>query len=294
MSEARALRAAGGQSSHSPFISVITATLNAAALLHFTIDSLRAQTFLDFEWIVVDGASTDATVNLLRGCDDVVTVLISEPDAGIYDAWNKACGQACGEWLLFLGAGDELASADTLEMCAAHLRVVGPSMTLVYGRQVLLSPQTRSVIGVFGAPWEAIRGKWEIGRPALPPHGATFHRKALFVDASPFDLRFPIAADSHFLLRNIRQCPPAFMPRDVTRSPLGGVSLRLDTARKVGREIAAINRDLGLRPPFWHRLGDILRLVVISVVSVLRPSVAHGIADLARRIIGKSARWTPP
>jgi len=273
-------------------ITVVTATFNAADQLPYTLASMRQQSFRDVEWLVVDGGSADGTVELLRENADLVNWWISEPDRGIYDAWNKACSHARGEWLLFLGAGDELAGADTLEMCAAHLRVVGTSMTLVYGRQVLLSPQTRSVIEVFGAPWEAIRRKWEIGRPALPPHGATFHRKALFVDAPPFDLRFPIAADSHFLLRHIRQCPPAFIPLDVTRSPLGGVSLRLDTARKVGREIAAINRDLGLRPPFWHRLGDILRLVVISVISALRPSVAHGIADLARRAVGKPARWT--
>lgn len=87
--------------------------------------------------------------------------------------------------------------------------------------------------------------KWEIGRPALPPHGATFHRRNLFDEPDPFDLRFAIAADSHFLLRQIRNHPPHFMPVTVTRSPLGGVSFRLDTARLVATEIATINRDLG-------------------------------------------------
>jgi len=277
---------------NAPLISILTATFNAAEQLPYTLRSLREQTCADFEWLVVDGGSADGTVELLRDNEDLLSYWISEPDRGIYDAWNKACRHAKGEWLIFLGAGDELASADTLEICAAHLRTVAASTCLLYGRQILLSPDTRSVIEVFGVPWETISHKWEIGRPALPPHGATFHRKALFADAHPFDLRFPIAADSHFLLRHIRHSPPIFIPLDITRAPLGGVSLRLDTAHRIGCEIAAINRDLGLQAPLGHRLIDTLRLAVIAVIGILPISVAHAVADLARRALGKSARWS--
>ncbi|MEF8708979.1 MAG: glycosyltransferase family 2 protein [Candidatus Accumulibacter propinquus] len=275
-----------------PLISIITSTLNAAAMLPHTIESLRAQTCRDFEWIVVDGASTDATVDLLRDCLDVVAILISEPDTGIYDAWNKACRRARGEWLIFMGAGDELTDANTLAICSGHLRCAPASTSFVYGRLELISPQARSVIDVFGSPWQEICNKWEIGRPALPPHGATFHRRNLFDEPDPFDLRFAIAADSHFLLRQIRNHPPHFMPVTVTRSPLGGVSFRLDTARLVATEIATINRDLGVVPPLAHRMFDALRLSVISTFNQLPLRVAHRMADLARRMTGKPRRWT--
>lgn len=278
--------------SHAPLISVITSTLNAAALLPFTIASLRAQTFRDFEWVVVDGASKDATVDLLHNGKDVVTVLISEPDSGIYDAWNKACTQARGEWLIFLGAGDELASAATLGNCAKLLRETPRFTSFVYGRVELVSPDSRSPLEVFGAPWQEICRRWEIGRPALPPHGGIFHRRSLFGESTPFDLRFPIAADSHFLLRHIRTGSPTFMPETVTRTPRDGVSLRLDTALQVGREIAAINRDLGLVPPLRHKLLDIIRLIVIAAFSHLSPATAHRLADLTRSLARKPPRWT--
>ena len=91
-----------------PTISVITVTFSAAKLLPGLIDSLRAQTDRDFEWIVVDGASTDRTVELIKSAGDVVTNWISEPDFGIYHALNKALQMAAGEYYLVMGADDRL------------------------------------------------------------------------------------------------------------------------------------------------------------------------------------------
>jgi len=276
----------------SPRVSILTATFNAAAQLPYTIRSIRQQTSREFEWIVVDGNSTDGTQALLRDNEDVITRWISEPDRGIYDAWNKACALARGEWLLFLGAGDELENPQTLVDCLDGLEAVSTDTTLVYGRQTLLSAVQRIAIETSGVPWANMQNKWEIGRLALPPHGATFHHKSLFADSQTFDLRFPIAADSHFLLRAIRHQAPVFMPLDVTRAPIGGVSFRLDTARQVGREIAAINRDLGLTPPLAARFHEGLRLAVISLINLLPHKTAHHLADLIRRISGKPARWS--
>ncbi len=275
-----------------PAISVITATFNAAMHLPYTIRSLREQTARDFEWIVVDGNSTDGTQALLQENQDVATRWVSEPDSGIYDAWNKACKIARGEWILFLGAGDVLAAPDTLAKCIEKLESASPDTVLVYGRQTLLSPSGRIPIETMGVPWVELRGRWDIGRPALPPHGAAFQRRCLFAGERPFDLRFPIASDSHFLLRAVQLREPAFMPLEVTRSPIGGISFRLDTARKIGREICAMNRDLGLRPPLAVRLHELLRLSVIAVLVWLPVRTAHRLADLIRLFSGKSPRWT--
>jgi glycosyltransferase involved in cell wall biosynthesis len=91
-----------------PTISVVTVTFNAAKLLPGLIDSLRAQIDRAFEWIVVDGASTDGTVELITLADDVVSRWISEPDFGIYHALNKALKMATGEYYLVMGADDRL------------------------------------------------------------------------------------------------------------------------------------------------------------------------------------------
>jgi len=91
-----------------PTISVITVTFNTAKLLPGLIESLRAQTDRDFEWIVVDGASTDETIHLIKSAGDVVTNWISEPDFGIYHALNKAVRMATGQYYLVMGADDRL------------------------------------------------------------------------------------------------------------------------------------------------------------------------------------------
>ncbi len=82
----------------SPTISVITATYNASKTFSGLIDSLRNQTDQAFEWIVMDGASTDGTVEQIKAANDVVTRFVSEPDFGIYHALNKALGLATGEY----------------------------------------------------------------------------------------------------------------------------------------------------------------------------------------------------
>ncbi len=103
-----------------PTISVITATRNARTLLAGAIDSVRAQPTDLCEFVVVDGASTDGTVELLRDSADAVDRWLSEPDAGIYDALNKGVRLARGRWICFLGADDRLEPC--LGEVADHLR----------------------------------------------------------------------------------------------------------------------------------------------------------------------------
>src|SRR5687768_14360298 len=89
-----------------PTFSIITATYNAAKVLDRTIASLGKQTFRDFEWLVIDGASRDDTLAKLRAAGDVVSHCISERDEGIADAWNKGLALAKGKNVLILNAGD--------------------------------------------------------------------------------------------------------------------------------------------------------------------------------------------
>lgn len=101
-----------------PGISIVTATFNAAALLPGLIESLSAQTDRNFEWIVIDGKSTDTTRQIIESAGSIVSTWISEPDFGIYDALNKAIRIASSEYYLVLGADDRL-----LPDAIAHYRL---------------------------------------------------------------------------------------------------------------------------------------------------------------------------
>lgn len=101
-----------------PLFSIITVTRNAEKTLPYTLDSVKGQTCKLFEYIVVDGASTDSTVNLATQSGIKDMKIISEPDRGLYDAMNKGLGMATGDYLIFLNAGDSFHSPDTLQILA--------------------------------------------------------------------------------------------------------------------------------------------------------------------------------
>lgn len=276
----------------SPPLSIITATLDAAEQFSHTLRSVAAQTGARFEWIVADGGSKDGTVGLLRSHPQLITRWLSEPDAGIYDAWNKACARARGEWLLFLGAGDELVAPDTLASFLPYLALAYPAHDLVYGRMWYISPVARVDMEEVGAPWSAMMGRWELCRPVLPPHPALFHHRSLFEGGRRFDTRFKLAGDSHFLLKHAMRKTPLFVPLPVVRAPVGGVSLNLRSARAVAREISDINRELGFNPPLYHCLAEGFLLAAKILAGWMPGRLGHSIADSYRRLLGRPKRWS--
>ena len=103
-------------------ISIITITFQAEAYIQRTLDSVHAQGHRDqFEYIIVDGNSRDQTMSLIQNASIKPDVLISENDKGIYDAMNKGLAKATGEYVMFMNAGDEFASDDTLKTTLNHL-----------------------------------------------------------------------------------------------------------------------------------------------------------------------------
>jgi glycosyltransferase involved in cell wall biosynthesis len=97
-----------------PFFSIITATFNAERCLPHLLNSLRDQSFGDFEWVVVDGVSKDATVNIVRRKTNLKISLLSERDNGIYDAFNKGVQLSKGKFIIFMGADDIFSDCNVL------------------------------------------------------------------------------------------------------------------------------------------------------------------------------------
>lgn len=112
-------------------ISVVTVTRNAAPLLSKTIESVASQDYENIEYIVVDGASTDDSVDIINK-SDCIGRFISEPDKGIYDAMNKGAAMATGEWILFMNAGDTFADSKTLRRLALEAESF-PEADVIYG-----------------------------------------------------------------------------------------------------------------------------------------------------------------
>ena len=97
-----------------PKISIITVCFNAADIIEKTVLSVLSQSYTDYEYIIIDGGSTDGTMEVLNRYSKQIATIISEPDRGIYDAMNKGISKAHGEWVNFMNAGDTFVDSDVL------------------------------------------------------------------------------------------------------------------------------------------------------------------------------------
>jgi glycosyltransferase involved in cell wall biosynthesis len=99
----------------SPLVTVVTVVYNGAEHLERTIRSIINQSYNNIEYIIIDGGSTDGTVDIIKKYDQTVDYWVSEPDNGIYDAMNKGVSLACGDWINFMNAGDIFSDETTLQ-----------------------------------------------------------------------------------------------------------------------------------------------------------------------------------
>lgn len=113
-----------------PLITVITVSYNAVSTIEQTILSVINQTYPNIEYIIIDGGSTDGTVDVIRKYEDKVAYWVSEPDRGIYDAMNKGIAIATGEWINFMNAGDSFFSKTILEEISMRIE---DASCIIYG-----------------------------------------------------------------------------------------------------------------------------------------------------------------
>ena len=203
-----------------PFFSIITATYNAAKQIPALLDSLASQTCRDFELVVQDGGSKDATLGLVESYSGRLpaVAVMSERDAGIYDAWNRAVARARGEWLIFLGADDCLIGADTLFdvqrlLCALPEESPLAATSLELRGEAGFRRELKPVMQGFGRDFSI----------APAPFPSLFVRRN-FAVANAFDTRFRIAGDYDFLCRTWFKANPRELGICTVAMALGGVS----------------------------------------------------------------------
>lgn len=126
-----------------PLISVITVVYNGAKYLEETILSILNQSYPNIEYIIIDGGSTDGTLDIIKKYENYIDYWISEPDNGIYDAMNKGIKHVTGKWILFIGSDDTLFSNETIKHVSKYLN---SSNTIYYG-DVLMKPVNKRYCG---------------------------------------------------------------------------------------------------------------------------------------------------
>lgn len=188
------------RSMNTPLISVITVVYNAASLMQRTIESVVSQDYAHLEYIIVDGASTDGTREMIASYGSSVSQWVSEPDKGIYDAMNKGLAMARGHYVWFLNAGDTLPDPHTVTALVATL----PSDELpsvMYGETLICDGEGR-IVGPRRkrAPekltWRSFR------------QGMVVCHQAILVErklAAPYNLNYRISADFAWVLSALKK-----------------------------------------------------------------------------------------
>jgi glycosyltransferase involved in cell wall biosynthesis len=198
-----------------PLVTVITAIYNGQPYVAGCLESVLRQEYPNIEHIVFDGGSTDGTVDVLRQYGNRIALWRSEPDHGVYDAWNKALLEARGDWICFLGVDDELLSGAV----RAYMVLAAKNPQAEYLSSNVKWVHPSGYTRILGGPW-----MWrEFRRIMRAAHVGSMHKKSLFERYGKFDMSYQICADYEFLLRARAELRSAFMPTVTAIMRAGGL-----------------------------------------------------------------------
>ncbi|HMH32104.1 MAG TPA: glycosyltransferase family 2 protein [Puia sp.] len=202
-------------------ISIIIPTFNSRAKIISCLDSVIAQTFNDFELIVVDGLSTDHTIDLIRRhlANDSRLKLISEKDTGIYDAMNKGIGLAKGDWLYFLGSDDELFDNNVLQRVADAAAIT--EQHVIYGNAKIIGNTSWAKDG---SVYDGVFDLHKLLKKNIC-HQSIFYRRAFIREKiGHFNLAYSLCADWDFNLKCMANTEFQYMDHTIAKFFAGGVS----------------------------------------------------------------------
>ena len=245
-------------------VSVVTVCFRAESTVAEAAKSVLSQKGVDLEYIIIDGASDDGTLEALEPLKPQISLLVSEPDRGLYDAMNKGLAQASGELITFLNADDFYTDphvlSDVVKTFNESSSVAGEPVDGVYADLDIVHPQhTDQTVRL----WRS--GTYKPGhfrKGWMPPHPTLVVKTAAMKTSGGFNLELKSAADYEFMLRcfHLEHRALAYLPRTTVRMRAGGVSNSSFKNRlRANAEDARAWRLNGAQPPWHLRLSKPLR-----------------------------------
>jgi len=204
-------------SQNNPLVSIVTATFNAEKYIQKLFDSIRNQSYQNIEFIVIDGESSDKTLEIIRKNIDIVDYFISEKDCGISDAFNKGIKAANGEFILFIGADDWYCD-EAVEILVNNSK---PELEVVCACSTVVEPETLRFVKKYHSNPDQLNKKMSLA------HNACLIRRSAIAEVGWYDTSKKIAMDHHLFLRILKKFGrKAFFAIDAPISfyRLGGIS----------------------------------------------------------------------
>lgn len=224
-------------------ISIITAVYNNENTIADAIESVTSQTHDDIEYIIIDGQSTDATLEIINNYRDKIDIFISEPDDGIYDALNKGIANATGDVVCFLHSDDIYAHENVIAKANALFEESG--VDSIYGDLVYVKKEDVNHVVRY---WKSGSFKHsKLKRGWMPPHPTFFVKREVYQQHGSFDTSFDIAADYDKVLRFLgsHKISTAYLPEVLIKMRLGGASNKsfANLRKKTSEDLRALRKN---------------------------------------------------
>ena len=227
-------------------ISIITVVYNNSKTIGWAIESILAQDYPNIEHIIIDGASTDGTLDIIKSYSDRIAKFISEPDKGIYDAMNKGLKLATGDIIGILNSDDFYASNTAISDIVREFDT--KKVDLVFGDLVFVKPEDlNKIVRTYSTP-DFHPDKFAWGW--MPPHPTCYIKKSVYQRYGYFKTDYRIAADYEILTRFMakHRITYSHIPKVLIKMRTGGVSTRnLKSNRILNQEIVRCCAENGIK-----------------------------------------------
>ncbi|PPL01967.1 glycosyltransferase family 2 protein [Parapedobacter indicus] len=238
-------------------LTIITVVYNNVRDIERTIKSVICQTYPYIEYLIIDGNSTDGTVDVIKRYGEHISEWISEPDKGIYDAMNKGLGRATGDYVLFMNSGDEIYAEDTV----AQVFASAPDADIYYGETEM-----------YDADWQSIG----LRRHAIPPQfnwrsfrfGMNISHQAIYIRrsiAGRYDLRYQLSADIDWIIRAAKKANKVVNTRRLVAKYLVGGMSKKRHWQSLKERFCIFTKHYGLLPNIVNHLIIAINLAIYYI-----------------------------
>lgn len=233
-----------------PKVSIITVCYNSSKTIEDTIKSVLSQSYKNIEYVIIDGLSTDNTLEIINKYKNDIAVIISEKDKGLYDAINKGISLASGDIIANLNSDDFYIDENVISDVVSKFE--GENTDLLYSDLYYVEEENTDKVTRYWKSGEYKQGAFFKGW--MPPHPTFFVKKDVYNKYGVFNLTLKSAADYEIMLRFIHkyECSVSYLNRVTVRMRVGGVSnSSLSNRIKANREDREAWEINGLKPkPF--------------------------------------------
>lgn len=273
-----------------PLITVITVVFNGEKHLEDTIRSIISQTYENIEYVIVDGGSSDRTLDIIEKYEYTIDYWVSEKDNGIYDAMNKGLHLAMGEWVNFMNADDYFFSVEVVDRVAKEVRNLEKNFSIVYGPLNLISDSGVS-LDVISTPSD--QAKSQMSHRLSIPHQSQFSRLSAIKEIGFFDNTYRVSGDYEFTIRLLKNYECYFIgDLMVACMRTGGISSNPKISLLLLREDRRSQVTHGYKLNRFFIYAGIRVCLRLITECMFGRRLTYRLLDYGNKILGRTTYWT--